>query len=167
MSVVRLIGTGRSHRKTSAPAPWRAIAVAATLVFGGLAGGCVKDSATVAEAYGIPTPSRSLLARQASPKCEFFGSSAGASKDAWSPYAKKSGRGVRPAATREDTASDPSKSDDRRSQMQNLVSERDCYRRAEARVRGRLHKLQGSVTRTVKALQTPAIENHQQVAKRP
>ncbi|MGI9382219.1 MAG: hypothetical protein ACR2PO_03625 [Methyloligellaceae bacterium] len=136
--------------------------MAAILVLGGLAGGCVRDAGSVAAAYGIPTPSPSLLRRQADPKCKFFSPGAQESQDAWSPYAKKSGKSAGAAADGQVVASG-----DRRKQIQNLVSERDCYRRAEARVRRRLHKLQGSVTRTVKALQTSPIEGERQVVKRP
>ena len=48
-----------------------------------------------------------------------------------------------------------------------MVSERDCYRRAEARVRRRLNKLQASVGRTVKALQTPMTERQEEPATSP
>ena len=152
------IVTGRTGASAGARAP----SLTALILLGGLAGGCVKDTGSVATAYGIPTPSRALLSRQGAPKCAFFPSGSLEGQDGWSPYAKTTAQSKEAGSG----AAAP-KPDIRRAQVQNMVSERDCYRRAEARVRRRLNKLQASVGRTVKALQTPTIERQEEPAKSP
>ncbi len=123
----------------------------------------------------IPVPSRALLTPQPEPRCEELKSTAGnvapaaksdpkrlASADGSDESARAApspGEGTAAAAAAPAPAAKDADASLALALRIKLEYERECYRQAEARVRGRLQQLQGSVSATVKAVET---QNRQQ-----
>jgi len=99
----------------------------------------------------IPLPNRSLLTPEVEPKCEDVKSATGGLKTASveARHAADSSR-ASTGATAPPTASDAEGSLSLRIKLE---YERECYRQAELRTRGRLNQLQESVGATIKAVE--------------
>jgi hypothetical protein len=126
-----------------------------------------RPRAAAKAAAKIPLPSRALLAPQAEPKCEDMKAATGSLKTA-SVESKRMADSA--GATNEPTkaiqpqdagttaaAAPPPVTGDAEAGLSlriKLEYERECYRQAELRARGRLNQLQESVGATIKAVET-------------
>lgn len=114
----------------------------------------------------IPVPSRALLTPQAEPKCEDIKSAAGSgppakaelkrsanmqAADEVAKAAQSAGQSTAAAGSPPPGIGD---ADAGLALRIKLEYERECYRQAEQRARNRLHRLQESVSATVKAVET-------------
>ena len=167
--MLRQIGSnvGRGHRR-----PHRALRfTAAALVLAACSwgAGCERRPWTIAEAFDIPSPSPTLLARHERPACDFGAPEEipddGEARpepqpqpqDKWSPYSQnpdgKSGRNNYIDKTSKGTALDTGAIE----AFDALSQERDCYRQAERHARGKLDKLQTSVRGTMDTIHQPKL----------
>ena len=127
--------------------------------------GCERRPWTIAEAFDIPSPSPYLLARHSRPACDFGapeeipeGSEEPVNRqDNWSPYTRNPDS--RPAGDNyiDKSAKVTVASDDAIEALDALSQERDCYREAELRTRGKLDKLQSSVRDTMDTIHQPKL----------
>jgi hypothetical protein len=116
----------------------------------------------------IPLPSRALLTRQAEPRCEDIKSIADTAQSTKGEGKREAGTQTADASAAAAPATDQSATAAAATPAPGpgvgdanvslalrikLEYERECYRQAELRVRERLHRLQGSVGTTIKAVE--------------
>jgi len=128
--------------------------------------GCERRPWTIAEAFDIPSPSPYLLARHNRPACDFGApeeipengeQQPEKRQDNWSPYTENPDRVPAPDGYIDKSAKGTVASDDAIEALDALSQERDCYRQAEQRTRGKLHKLQTSVRDTMDTIHQPKV----------
>jgi len=127
--------------------------------------GCERRPWTIAEAFDIPSPPPTLLARHDRPACDFGapeeipdGSEEPAkAQDNWSPYTQNPDGTPARDNYIDKSAKGTVASDDAIEALDALSQERDCYREAELRARGKLDKLQSSVRDTMDTIHQPKL----------
>jgi hypothetical protein len=152
--------------------PRQAICLAAVgtcLLLGCAAEPSQDDSAARSAKLAIPIPERALLQRQTEPGCELKTSQPGAGGHDGQGRKPEPSKAAKLAALEQSVRSDgerpalPSsaQSDQKLGQADpnaalglriRLEYERDCFRRAEVKVRDRLHRLQDAAGKTIKAV---------------
>jgi hypothetical protein len=127
--------------------------------------GCERRPWTIAEAFNIPSPPPTLLARHNRPACDFGApeeiqegdESPVRQQDNWTPYTQNPDSGPARDNYIDKSAKGTVASNDAIEALDALSQERDCYREAELRARGKLNKLQTSVRDTMDTIHEPKL----------